>query len=463
MTMTGRGTQRMILVLAVCCTGLLPIRATGQTGQATAGSETRLTLEQIEEMAQKNNPTLPQAEASVRAAAGRTMQAGLWPNPTAGYTGDEIRGGSFGGGEHGAFVQQKIVLGGKLGLDRKVFGEEGKQAQVEEQEQRLRVQNGVKIAFYQSLAAQRLVEIRSESKALAQDAVTTTEQLFNVGQADRPDVLQAEVEADQAELALIGAEQEQARAWRVLAAMAGTPTMPLTRLEGDLEHPPEIDMDQAIQTIAQESPAVKIAELGVSRADAAAARAAREAVPDLFVRAGVRNDLEAIEGGGPGGHRAVGAVGFAEAGVELPIFNRNQGNAAAARADADRARSERQRVALVLRQMAAPVAESYATARAMAEHYRARSLPAAQEAYTLYRERYREGAAAYPQVLIAQRTLQQLEANYVSALEEVWTSGVALQGMLLTDGLDLPAAPGELDRPVREINLPLAETPGARP
>jgi hypothetical protein len=44
----------------------------------------------------------------------------------------------------------------------------------------------------------------------------------------------------------------------------------------------------------------------------------------------------------------------------------------------------------------------------------------------------------------------------------VWINTATLQGLLLTDGLDLPAAPGELDRPVREINMPVVENPGGR-
>src|SRR6202007_681968 len=98
-----------------------------------------------------NNPTRAQAKAGVRAAAGRSRQAGLWPNPTIGYSGDEIRGGSYGGGEQGVFVQQNVILGGKLRLDRKIFDAEGKQAAAEADEQRLRVENGGRIAFSHSL------------------------------------------------------------------------------------------------------------------------------------------------------------------------------------------------------------------------------------------------------------------------------------------------------------------------
>src|SRR5271156_5386257 len=119
-----------------------PERVQPPAAQEPAVAESGLTLEQLQEMALANNPTLAQAKAGVRAAAGRSRQAGLWPNPTIGYSGDEIRGGSYGGGEQGVFLQQNVILGGKLRLDRKIFDAEGKQAVAEADEQRLRVENG---------------------------------------------------------------------------------------------------------------------------------------------------------------------------------------------------------------------------------------------------------------------------------------------------------------------------------
>jgi cobalt-zinc-cadmium efflux system outer membrane protein len=113
--------------------------------------------------------------------------------------------------------------------------------------------------------------------------------------------------------------------------------------------------------------------------------------------------------------------------------------------------------------MAAPIVQKYASSRAIAERYKSRTLPNARQAFELYLRKYHEGAAAYPQVLIAQRTLVQLETSYINTLENVWINAAALQGLLLTDGLDLPAAPDEMDRPVREINLPITENPGMRP
>ena len=423
-------------------------------------AEDGLTLDQLQAMALANNPTLPQAKAGVRAAAGRSRQAGLWPNPTLGYSGDEIRGGSFGGGEQGVFVQQNVILGGKLSLDRKIFEAEGKQAAAEADEQRLRVENGVRIAFYQSLATQAMVETRGKLRDIAKDAAETTRQLFNVGQADQPDVLEADVEADQDELAVIIEEQEQQRAWSVLAAVVGKPDLPLAHLQGELEKLPQLNAAMILQTILRDSPAVKIAQLGVARAEAESVRAQHEVIPDLFLRAGYSYSFEQLGTVPP---KAVGSEAFAEVGVNLPIFNRNQGNIAAAAADRERAKLEVQRVALVLRQMAAPIVQNYASSRAIAERYQSRTLPNARMAYELYLRKYREGAAAYPQVLIAQRTLVQLETSYINTLENAWINAAALEGLLLTDGLDLPAAPNEMDRPVREINLPITENPGMRP
>src|SRR5262249_53417498 len=51
-------------------------------------------LEELEQMALANNPTLVQAQAEIRATKARQLQSGLYPNPTVGYSGEELRGGS---------------------------------------------------------------------------------------------------------------------------------------------------------------------------------------------------------------------------------------------------------------------------------------------------------------------------------------------------------------------------------
>ena len=422
--------------------------------EKNSSQQSGVTLAELEQMALGNNPTLAQAAAEIRAVTARKLQSGLYPNPTVGYLGEQIHGGNQRGGEQGFFVSQDIVLGGKLGLNRRVLEQEKKQAEAEGEEQRLRVINGVRLFYYQALAAQEMVDLRRKLSKLAEDAVQTSHQLGNVGQADQPDVLQAEVEGEQADLAVVAAEQNQLRAWRALAATVGKPEMSLTHLAGNLEERPEDKPDQWLQAILQESPAVKIAQLGVLKAEASLARAKREPIPDLQLRGGLQQnrELDAIT------NRAIGLQGFAEVGVRIPIFNRNQGNVQASKADVERAQHEVQRIQLVLRERAAALLQNYVTSRSTVERYRERMIPRAQRAYELYLKSYGAMAAAYPQVLVSQRTLFQLQTDYIMALENLWANSIALKGFLLTDGLEAPSRSGEMDQPVRELNVPSPTT-----
>src|SRR5262249_50749498 len=171
-------------------------------GRAQSSATTPLmTLDQFQKIAQEHNPTRKQAEAEIRAANARHQQAGLYPNPSVAYTGDEIRGGSVGGGKQGFFVEQTIVTGGKLRLAKDVLGQETQLATIEAEEQRMRVESAVKMAFVRVLAAQELLDARRDLSKIALDRAETERRLFNTGQADETEVLDAEVDAQRMRLA----------------------------------------------------------------------------------------------------------------------------------------------------------------------------------------------------------------------------------------------------------------------
>ena len=434
---------------ALCFSWVLFLVALPGRAETSASEQKTITLEELQQMALQNNPTFAQSTANIQAAEGRKKQSGLYPNPIVGYQGEQIRGGSFHGGEQGFFVQQDIVLGGKLGLNRKIFDQELKQAEIEAEEQKLRVVANVRMSYIQALAAQQTLELRQNLSKLANDAVETSHQLANVGQADAPDVLESEVEAQQAQLAVTMAEQNQQRVWKALTAVVGSPRLPLMRLQGRLEDTPPVSTDELVEKIVNESPAVRIAELGVKRADAALVRAKREAIPDLQLRGGMQRNGELLSDG-----RSVGLQGFADVGVRIPIFNHNQGNIAIAKADTERAKREVERVKLVLRERAASIVQNYTFSQTAVDRYKNQMIPRAQRAFEMYAKKYQEMAAAYPQILIAQRTLMRLEVSYITALETFATSSLSLQSFLLTDGLEAPSQPRGIDQPVREVNIP---------
>jgi cobalt-zinc-cadmium efflux system outer membrane protein len=424
----------------------------GRAQEAAAGK--LFTLEEAQLLASESNPTLRQAEAEIRGAKSRQQQAGLYTNPTIGYTGDEIRGGSIDGGKQGFFVEQHIVTAGKLGKSRDVFAKEILLAEIEAEEQKIRVQSAVKTAYYRVLAAQELLDARRDLAKIEMDYAGTQRHLFNTGQADETEVLEAEVDALRMRLCLHMQENTLREEWKSLAAVIGRPDLPQAIVAGDLEHHwPELNEEQIIDAIAAQSPATRIAEAAAARAESEIIRAKSQAIPDVQLRGGLEYNNEPL---GSAAH-AIGWEGLAEVGVQIPIFNRNQGNIAAAAADVDRARLEQQRVALTLRERASTVVDEYANAKLMANEYREEMLPRAKKAYTLMLEKYGLMLAAYPRVVETQRKLYALQAEYITSLESLWTTGIALEGFLLTDGLEAPARPAEVDRPVRETNVPMPE------
>jgi cobalt-zinc-cadmium efflux system outer membrane protein len=299
--------------------------------------------------------------------------------------------------------------------------------------QRLRILNDVRASFYHVLAAQRLVDVKQNLTKLAADAVRTSYQLGNVGQADRPDILQAEVEQQQASVSVRVAQQSLQASWRMLAAVVGRPDLAVARLEGDLEAIPDLNYEEWVATALRESPQVKLAQQAVERAEATLSQARKAPIPDVQVTGILAQNYEPQDM-----RKTTGLQGGAQVGVELPIFNRNQGNIAAAKAQIEGTKQDLARVKLQLQRDLASIFQNYDSARAIVDQYSKEMLPRAEQAYRLYQANYQAMAGAYPQVLISQRTLFQLEAEYVQALETVWQGALAIRGFGLTDGLSGP-------------------------
>jgi cobalt-zinc-cadmium efflux system outer membrane protein len=401
---------------------------------ADAAKRTPLSLQQLQAWAEQNNPTLKQAAAIKQRSEQQGRQAGLPPNPTIGYSGEHIRGGSYHGGEEGAFVQQTVVLGGKLGLRQDVYRQQAASDRIGVDEQTYRLHADVQRAFYRALTAQAMVDVRHKMLGLAADAVDTAHHLANLGQADAPDVLQAEVELEQAKIDYVDAQREYLQQFAMLSALCNQPSLLVSPLAGELENVPDLNADVTVAKLLAESPAVQRAQQDVTVAEARLKQSKRESVPNLTVQAGEWYSGERLDGI----NKPAGWMGFAQAGVEVPLWNRNQGNTGAAKADVARAQADVTRTQLSLKQSAESLAQGYLAARFQAERYRTQLIPRAQRAYELYGMKYQQMAAAYPQVLTSQRTLFNLQIAYLHALEKEWMNAVSLQNYALRGSLEQP-------------------------
>jgi cobalt-zinc-cadmium efflux system outer membrane protein len=425
----------MKLLALAGAVSLLAAQAQAQTASPP------ITLADLEQLALKNNPTTSAAAAGIEGARGRTRQAGALPNPVIGYSGEELKGGDLDRrGEHGFFVEQTIPLGGKLRLSRDVFEKTIDRAEALRDLQRLRILSSVRQTFYSVLLTERRIEVQERLATLASEAVGVTAQLFNVGAADRPDYLEIEIESRRVQLQLNRSKNDLVAARAHLAALAGVRDVAIRPLAGTIDAAiPELERDQVIRTLLEQSPELRAARAELERTQAVTARARRETYPDLVLRGGSAYNREVGEDTG----RPIGWEGTLEAGISLPLFNRNTGGIAAARADETRAQAEVTRVELALQSRAVAEFASYLTALRASETYRSEILPRAEEAYRLYLSRYREMAAAYPQVLVAQRTFFEMSNEYLETLNEAWQAAQRLQGLLAGDGLEAPASVSE--------------------
>src|SRR5438132_13516715 len=127
------------------------------------------------------------------------------------------------------------------------------------------------------MVAKERADSRADLARIAEQIVESQSRLQNTGQADETEVLEAEVDAQRMKVSARMKENTLREEWRSLTAVVGKPEMPLQTVAGDLERGwPALDELQAVETVATESPAIRIASAAGAHAEAEPARARRE-------------------------------------------------------------------------------------------------------------------------------------------------------------------------------------------
>src|SRR5262249_14419269 len=250
-----------------------------------APSSTGYTLPQLIDMALGCNPTLAQAIALVNASQAKSLQAGLMPNPLIGYVSEQMGAGGGPGETQGAFLEQEVFRGGKLRLSRAKYRQEAVQAEMQVEAQRLRITSAVRIRYFEVLAAQQHIEIERELLANHEELQKTTREMANVGQANRPDVLQAQVAAQRQRVKLRAAENRFKKTWEALRSVVGAPDLPISGVVGALEADlPPLSWPEALRHLLEHSPQLKVARAEVLRDEITVQRERVQPIPNAFLR-----------------------------------------------------------------------------------------------------------------------------------------------------------------------------------
>jgi len=418
---------RVVLALAIIGGGPSVGHAQPQTLTA------EVTVDELVARALAESPDVLAARADADAAKGRLVQAGLRPNPML-----ELGGQKALGTDNNVMVGLSIPLDlnrrkeGRVGVaEREV---EMKQFQVTDRERRLRAEVRLKAADV--LAARRDLEVTDDLLRRNREALNLVGERARRGAVPplEENLLLVEVNRLDAGRRMLESRVE-VFTLQLKALTAWPAEAPLT-LTGDLggPPPPTIDRQAAVaQALAQR------ADLRAAQADAAMARAkiAKEQAEGRwdasFSVNYQRQDFGFAGLSGltdRGGTRPIQDVFHYFGGaltITLPVRNQNQGNVAAARAEAAAAERRIELTVLTVRQEIQAAFTQYEATQRSLEIYARGVRDVARQNLDVVRQTYQLGRGTLLDVITEQRRYIDIEMGYTDALKQVYNAAIEIE------------------------------------
>ncbi len=369
---------------------------------ATAAAAEPITLADALTRAASTSPALAAAEADVAAAEGRAQQAGFRPNPELGLEVENFAGtGSFSGvrdAETTLSVGQRFELGGKRPARQRAAQAEVEAARLRLSVARADLLKDVRDAYAEAFADGRRVELAREQFLRAENLQTIATELVDAGREPPLRALRARTAALEAVARVRAAEAEYAEAQRALAALwGGADDLPEPVAPTD-EAVPAATVDPA------EALDVRLAEAEVASSVAVVARERTLSRPDVTVSVGARQFQ--------GSDDTALVVG---ASLPIGIFDRNQGNIAAANAERTGAEARRNAALAGAIRRTRDAQAALRTAEARLAFLETRAEPEAIEAVRIAREGFSAGRFTLLDVLDAEEALNTVQSELITA------------------------------------------------
>jgi cobalt-zinc-cadmium efflux system outer membrane protein len=394
-----------------------------------------LTIDELVKQALAENPEVQAARAEVEAARGRLLQARLRPNPML----DVGFQKSVTGPDNN--VMAGVTL--PLDLNRRQAGRLGvaeqelalKEAQVAERERMLRAEVRLKVG--ELLAARRNLRITEELLAANRQALGLVGERVRRGGTPSLDenLMRVEVNRLDATREVLEGQVE------VLRLQLGTllgfePDTPLS-VRGELHVvPAKLSREEGLRQALATRPDLLVARAEVEMAGAKVRKEEAEGRWDASVNVGyLRQDFGYDLSGltARGELRPITDVFHYVGGgvtITLPVRNRNQGNIAAALAEAQAGGRRLDAATLTVRQdVAAAFTQEEAAERALATYTRG-VLEVARQNLAVVRKAYELGRHPLLDVIAEQRRSIEIEMGYTDVLKQAYDAAVALERAL---------------------------------
>lgn len=383
-----------------------------------------LTLEEAQALALMHNPMLSAYSWEVRAAEARALQAGLRPNPELEVEVEEVGGGGarsgFDGAETTVQISQRLERSGKAAKRRNAAALDQTLAGWDYKAVRLDVLAQTTGAFIDVLAAQDNLQVTKKLLELSEEQVSAVTQRVQAGKDAPLEQNKAEVLLSQVRIEHTNAAHRLQNARRQLAACWNRQEPAFTAAEGRLEDITPIPTFGELAGQLTRNPDIARWADEVDRARAQEKLERANGKQDWTVSAGMQRFNESDDN----------AVVFGVS-IPLPIFDRNQGNIAAARYTTRKIEQQQKAASARIHAELSEAYQALAASADEAQETKQNILKNAEWTFEAAQESYKQGKSDYLSVLDAQRTLIDAETQYIRSLTEfhkAWTDVERLTG-----------------------------------
>ncbi len=375
-----------------------------------------LTLGEAQSIALKDNPRLRAARTSVRLPEADLAQARRFSNPV-------LLFGASPGLNAGTGVSLSLAKRFEVAGQRGLRGDaartriEAAQWEVSDVERVLRMQ--VAQAFYAVRVGQETVEVLDSVVAVTGRLLEAAELKLQQGFAPALDrnlariqLMLAQVERESASRELLGRKAE-------LNALIGRPPKDEVAVSGPLIHGPvprEMSLEQLGRYAARMRPDAQVVAQRSRAASLNANLARRLAFPDLFLGFGFDRDADGLQ------------TVRLNAGVSLPLFDRNQQGQDLARAEQALVAAEGEARSLAISQEVRSAFARLEAARIGLEAYQDHILALADSSQRFASTAYARGELDVTTALLAQRQYTDAQVTYLDAALEFDWAALELEG-----------------------------------
>ncbi len=377
----------------------------------------QLSLDQALREAFARSPLLAARRASLQEAEARVVTAETYPHdPALQVEGANRDGAGDSSTDWALKLTQAIEIGGqrRQRLARASADLDAAAAGFRREERLLAARVGA--VFVEALRARELLGVEQANAELVQSIAGVARRRFEAGAVPQLEVNLAEVQVGLARRSLRLARAAYEVACAALAEVVGLDPVQSPEPVGQLELPPQtpVSVSELVDGALRHRADLEALRSTIETARARIRLARREVVPDLALEAFYEREegTDRLLGGGIG--------------VRIPLFNRNRGPIAEARAAERRAVADSEAAALRIRREVVEARARYEAARDASATLREHVLGTLDENLLLLQRSFEAGKTGWTEVLVFRRGFIDNQRAYIESLADARLAGIEL-------------------------------------